>query len=464
MDAPPLLELARWTTAAWEVHNAAFAPAALREAQVQSRLDVLVRTAAKRSPLYTELYKGRLGPRPVALASLPPISKRRLMDRFDDWCTDRRLTRATIGPHLNDPGRLGTPLLDNYQIWTSSGTSGVPGVFVHDAPAVAVYDALETVRLRGLRPDEWLAAACLWGDRYGLLAATGGHFAGCATAARLARINPWFARSARVFSILQPVTALARKLQRFGPTLIASYPTVAQVLADEQCAGYLHLRPRELWSGGEFLSPGVRAHIERAFGCRLRNTYGASEFMSIACDCACGVLHVNSDWVIVEPVDRHYQPVAPGVPSHTTLITNLANLVQPLIRYDIGDRVTWLTERCSCGNPWPAIHVEGRTDDILEFTNARGRRVSLLPLALSTALEEHAHVYGFQLVQKDNSTIELRLEPCAARQRRRVAACRIALAALLHANGLERVRIVWDERRPRRSASGKLRRIVAAAR
>jgi hypothetical protein len=58
----------------------------------------------------------------------------------------------------------------------------------------------------------------------------------------------------------------------------------------------------------------------------------------------------------------------------------------------------------------------------------------------------------------------LRLEPCAARQRRRVAACRIALAALLHANGLERVRIVWDERRPRRSASGKLRRIVAAAR
>lgn len=85
--------------------------------------------------------------------------------------------------------------------------------------------------------------------------------------------------------------------------------------------------------------------------------------------------------------------------SHTTLITNPANLVQPSIRYDIGDRVTWRTERCSCGNAWPAIHVEGRTDEILDFTNASGGRVSLLPLALATALEEHANVYGFQLAR-----------------------------------------------------------------
>lgn len=126
----------------------------------------------------------------------------------------------------------------------------------------------------------------------------------------------------------------------------------------------------------------MRAYVARTFACRVRNGYGASEFMSIACDCPCGVLHVNSDWVVVEPVDHRYRPVAPGLPSHTTLITNLANLVQPLIRYDIGDRVAWLQVCCRCGNRWRAIQVEGRTDDILEFTNARGRRVPLLPLAL----------------------------------------------------------------------------------
>ena len=48
-------------------------------------------------------------------------------------------------------------------------------------------------------------------------------------------------------------------------------------------------------------------------------------------------LHVNADWYLVEPVDRRGTPVPPGRPSHTTLITNLANTVLPIIRYDIGD-------------------------------------------------------------------------------------------------------------------------------
>jgi hypothetical protein len=40
------------------------------------------------------------------------------------------------------------------------------------------------------------------------------------------------------------------------------------------------------------------------------------------------------------PVDQDYRPVLPGEPSHTVLMTNLANRVQPLIRYDQGDSVT----------------------------------------------------------------------------------------------------------------------------
>lgn len=60
---------------------------------------------------------------------------------------------------------------------------------------------------------------------------------------------------------------------------------------------------------------------------------------------------------------------------------------------DLAYRAMFLWERLA------AIHVEGRTDDILDFTNASGGRVSLLPLALATALEEHANVYGFQLAR-----------------------------------------------------------------
>ena len=36
---------------------------------------------------------------------------------------------------------------------------------------------------------------------------------------------------------------------------------------------------------------------------------------------------------------RTHRPVPAGRLSHTTLLTNLANHLQPLIRFDIGDRI-----------------------------------------------------------------------------------------------------------------------------
>ena len=72
-------------------------------------------------------------------------------------------------------------------------------------------------------------------------------------------------------------------------------------------------------------------------------------------------LHVSADWYIFEPVDRNYRLVLRGEPSHTVLMTNLANRVQPLIRYDQGDSVTLRPDACPCGSPLPAIRVVGRT-------------------------------------------------------------------------------------------------------
>ena len=94
-----------------------------------------------------------------------------------------------------------------------------------------------------------------------------------------------------------------------------------------------------LWSGGENLSATAAAEIERTFECPILNEYGASECMSIAFSCGDGWLHVNADWVILEPVDAAHRPVPPGDASATVLLTNLANRVQPVIRYDLGESV-----------------------------------------------------------------------------------------------------------------------------
>ena len=103
--------------------------------------------------------------------------------------------------------------------------------------------------------------------------------------------------------------------------------------------------------------------MSRAFDTTVRSSYGATEFLPMAWECARGQLHANTDWLILEPVDAAYRPVPLGEQSHTVLLTNLANTVQPLIRYDLGDQVTLQAGPCGCGSPLPVMRVQGRQDD-----------------------------------------------------------------------------------------------------
>ena len=455
----PLLDTLQSLEAAWDVSSAMLGGAAHVEQLAQRRLRDLVAFARASSPFYRQLYR-RLPEDVAAPAHLPVVTKRDLMTHFDAVLTDRDLTVESIGRFIADPQRVGQPLQDRYAVWTSSGSTGEPGIFIHDGHALAVYEALELIRFRGLASPATLAAACLTGDRFALVAATGGHFAGHATAERLRWAYPWLTENVRVFSILQSTAELASQLDAYQPTLLATYPTAASLLAEEQNAGRLAIGPREIWSGGERLSNAQRTQIEGTFGCTVRDGYGASEFLSIAWDCGRGSLHVNADWVILEPVDAGGRPVPPGVPSHSVLLTNLANRVQPLIRYDLGDSVTFLEEPCECGSAFPAMRVEGRCDDVLVLQDAAGRAVKLLPLALMTVLEDEADVYRFQLLQSSATSLVLRLDPQRL-QAATVQRCQHALGRYLRAQGVPNVSLDIEQRGLKaHPISGKLRRVV----
>jgi phenylacetate-CoA ligase len=260
---------------------------------------------------------------------------------------------------------------------------------------------------------------------------------------------------------LEPLEALVTKLNAFQPAYLASYPTMLALLAEEQRAGRLRIDPSLLWSGGEYLPPGTLDELERTFGCRVINEYGASECLSIGFGCPEGWLHVNADWVIVEPVDVQYRPTPPGETSHTVLITNLANRVQPIIRYDLGDAVVLHPGRCTCGNALPAIRVEGRRDDSVVL-NDSDHEARIPPMALTTVLEEATDVHRFQIVQRGPECLLLRL-PAGDRER----AFRVGAKALhryLAAQGVAGTRIVLDDHDPLPDArSGKLRQVIVEA-
>jgi phenylacetate-CoA ligase len=453
----------RWVTRTAEIWWIRRAGLPAVESARRTRLASLVAFARANSAFYREVYRDVPGQPP--LEALPVVTKRALMARFDEWVTDPEVTRAGVEAFIGDRGRIGEFFLGRYIVWKSSGTTGEPGIFVEDAQALDVYDALIAAQLEAAGVVQRFAGGvATQGGRAALIAATGEHFATVASWCRLRDENPWL--GSRCLSVLDPLPRLVAELNAYQPAFVASYPTMLWLLALEKDAGRLAINPVCLWSGGECLAPAARRAIERAFGAPVLNEFGASECMSIAFGCNAGWLHVNSDWVILEPVDRDGAPTPAGEASHSVLLTNLANHVQPVIRYNLGDSILVKQGPCACGNALPAIRVEGRRDDIVALAAPDGRIVRLLPLALATVVEEAAGVHRFQIVQDAPERLLLRLEPGEPAGRQ--AAWRAASAALrdyLRSQSLANVRVALDRKPPiAEPRSGKLRQVVVACR
>jgi phenylacetate-CoA ligase len=372
------------------------------------RLNTLVAHTRRHSNLYRDLYQG-LPPGRVSIEQLPVTTKSQLMANFDDWVTRSDVTLDAVVQFTHDPARIGRPFLGQYTIWTSSGTTGTPGLFIQDPHALAVYEALFAVR-NSIDARSMLRSMAA-GARFAYAAAVEGHFSGITMWRRTLQLNPWMAPFTRAISVLQPLDRICDQLAEFDPLILTSYASELVSLAEQQREGRLALKLKGIWSGGETLSRRDRADIVGAFGCPVIDDYGASEFLNIAFDCGCGGLHINRDWVILEPIDREGRPVPDGTPSASVLLTNLANFVQPIIRYDLGDSVTVLTQPCACGSPLPAIRVEGRRDDTICLERSDGQLERVAPLALCTAIEERAGVYRFQVLEEAANHLAVRIDP-----------------------------------------------------
>lgn len=176
---------------------------------------------------------------------------------------------------------------------------------------------------------------------------------------------------------------------------------------------------------------------------------------------------MNADWVILEPVDENFNPVGPGRNSHTVLLTNLINRVQPIIRYNLGDRITMRPDACPCGNPLPAIRVEGRTDEVLRLSASNGRIVPVLPLAIWAVIKGTSGVMRFQIIQVGPATLKVRLETMpestSTQDTARLATwdrVKANMLDYLNSQGLANVEVCLANEQPERDPrSGKFRHV-----
>lgn len=434
-------------------------PAEIAQRQ-RARLAGMVAHARATSPYYRELYRD-LPERVEDPRLLPVISKEALMARFDDWSADRGVTIEKVRSFVADTDLIGERFLGRYLVTTTSGTTGTRGIFLVDDRAAAVRNALLALAAFGRLGAGGLAKVFAGGGRMAAGIATGGHFAGLAGAMGSLRGGRLRGRLIRVCSVHTPLPGLAAELDRFRPAVLTGYAGTILLLAGEQEAGRLRIAPALVMPAAEGLDAAGYARISAAFGATVLNTYAASECLHIAHGCAHGWLHVNSDWAVLEPVGADHRPVPPGEQSHTVLLTNLANRVQPILRYDLGDSVLMRPDPCPCGSPLPAIRVQGRVADLLVFPTDRGGRVAIPPLAFGSLVDRTPGVELFQILQTAPATLRVRLRTAAGADPEVVwRAVRDGIPRLLAGHDLGHVTVERAAEPPEQSPGGKYRAIV----
>ncbi len=355
----------------------------------RNRLRALLARAVARSPFHAARLRGVDPDRfeLADLARLPVMTKAEMMADFDAVPTDRRLTRDLLERHLarvvTDPSLL----LGGYFGLVSGGSTGQRGLFVQAVGEYAEFVASVTRRA--------LAAAAAGGGLppEGLVigidgAGTAVHSSGLAAATAT---RPPVRMVPAPASL--PVAEIVARLNAAQPPSLLAYATKLPELAREQRAGRLRLSLRSVTSMSEALTPAERAAVAEAFGVPVTDMFVSTEGL-VGHSEPGGTVHTfASDTCIAECADEEGRPVPDGVPSARVLVTNLHNLTQPMIRYDLTDRFT--PAGTSAGGALRAS-VEGRTDDVFRYPEA-----SVHPFVLGASLLHAPAVREYQIRQTE---------------------------------------------------------------
>ncbi len=364
--------------------------AQIEQKQAQD-LHGLIAFAVEHSPFHRRRLKGLNVDdlHPSDLSALPIMTKADMMASLDEVFTDRRLSRRVVEQALTANGPEPSVMLDEYVALASGGSSGSRGVFVYDRPGLTSFaTAVSRPPIEApipLEPPPNKPVLAM------VTAASPLHATGMTVALCQADHAP-----VEVHSIpaTLPIAAIVEQLNEVQPDVLSGYASMLVRLAGESQAGRLSIAPHQVSSTSETLHPEMRADIRAAFGVPVFDSFGSTEGLFGKTGPDEPTFVFNTDMCILELVDDADQPVAPGTPSKKVLLTNLYNLTQPLIRYEISD--TFIREPNADNHGYLRALVRGRNDDTLRF----GPTV-IHPITIRAVMLTAPQVTEYQIHQTD---------------------------------------------------------------
>ncbi len=360
-------------------------------AHQRQRLRVLLAYAAEYSPFHARRLRGLDLSRfePGDLARLPVMTKSQMMAEFDDVVTDRRLSRRLAEQHLAAPAHAPGLLLDEYVCLASGGSSGLRGVFVQTLGEFT--DFVASLMRRGYARALAAGGPPPGGLVIGLVAAASPvHSSGFAAAVAAGPPVRLVAAPATL-----PLDQIVARLNATQPPALLGYASKLAELAREQLAGRLAIAPRSVTSNAEVLTTADRAVIERAFAVPVIDSFVSTEGLVGHSEPGGSVMSFATDMCLAEPVDDDNNPAPPGAPSAKVLITNLHNLTQPLIRYELTDRFTTPAGTPAAG--WLRASIDGRADEVFRYGG-----VAVHPHVIRSALATAGTVREYQVRQTED--------------------------------------------------------------
>jgi len=390
------------------------------KAKQERRFRALLAHAVEHSPYYRRRFAG-IDIARCALTDLPILTKAEMMEHYDELVTDRALKKADLSAFVDNPANLGKMYLGRYGVSHTSGSQGQPALIVQDRDALSLVFAVQFARGAKLK-RKFLP-----------------HLGRIVNPARMAvmTVKPGFYPSASAFayfpsflkpvfkilhlSVSEPMTKNIRKLEAFRPEYITGYATSLEAFGHEEAEGRLRLREqgclKQITNVAEPLSSTAAERLEDVFKTHVSDDYAMGECMVLSSGCIAGRgAHVNADLAILEVVDENNRPVPPGTEGSKVLLTNLYNRIQPIIRYEVDDRLTMSAAPCPCGSLMPHIaKISGRSKDLLWIETGGTRRevpyyVFLVPLHHLLDVAEH------QIVQTGPRNFLVRVVPLSGKR------------------------------------------------
>ena len=409
-----------------------------RQEVQQKRLHELVEYARQHSPYFSKLYADL--PEDFCLMDLPYTEKSVLLENYDEWVTDRNLHLQDVLDYVGrDDSRSRELLLGKYTALRTSGSSGNPLPMVRDDHRNKIHAQLIGQRLCGQMDPDFLN---IRKNKVATVIHSSNGASSYEAAKRMVRANPGYEHNFLCLSVLDSVENIVEELNRFQPDSMTGYPSMLIQLALEQQKGNLHINLKALASSAEMLSEENFHLIQKAFNCPVANNYCMTEGGEIAMTHNCPHLHLNEDWIIVEPVDKEKNPMGETEEwSEGILVTDLSNFVQPIIRYYVNDVVRIRRKNFDCC-PLPQLEIRGR---VFPTYTLAGK--TFTAAALVTKAEVWEGLTRYQFVQTDDCTLELRGKCHTGYEQEAVlgSLCK-QIQAFFVENNAPDARVVWSDK------------------